>query len=409
MTIGFFRASISVMKHRFTTPVSSQIIRRGIITAIAALMVVTVPFSFTPNASADKFDDQIRALQKEIDEYQARAGELNKQILSLQEEIRGIDSQKALIQTQIDLSEVKLAKLQQDITVTEKRIQDNRTALGLTLANMYIDDKISPLEMLASSKNIGDFVDKQEYRLAVQDNLSKSITEIKKLKADLEKQKVDAQRTLNDQNNAKNALVAKENQRSAILARTQGQESAYRQLSNDRESQKLKVQQQQQAAIEAAIRAAGGGGAVVLPGTSGGYPWNESNCYVDSNAMSHGGVDGNGTDGLGYGCRQCVSYVAWRVYKETGYAPAYWGDAIDFPASGRAAGYTVSSVPRERSAGVLTTGGRPGHVVWVESVDLASGKMIVSQYNYYNAGGSGWGHYSKMQVPIGTYQQYVYF
>jgi hypothetical protein len=47
--------------------------------------------------------------------------------------------------------------------------------------------------------------------------------------------------------------------------------------------------------------------------------------------------------------------------------------------------------------------------VWVESVDMASGSMIVSQYNYYNAGGPGWGNYSKMQVPIGTYQQYVYF
>ncbi len=397
------------MKQRSTTPVSSKGIRRVIIGAIAALMVVTAPFSFTPSVSADKYDDQIRALQREIDEYQARAGELNKQILSLQEEIRGIDSQKALIQTQIDLNQLKLAKLQDEIATTEKRILDNRTALGTTIANLYIDDKISPLEMIASSKNIGDFVDKQEYRLTIRDNLSEAIAEIKKLKTELEKQKTDVQRTLSDQTNAKNALVAKENQRSSILAKTQGQESAYRQLTSVRESDKLKIQQQQQAAIEAAIRAAGGGGAVVLPGTSGGYPWNASNCYVDSNAMSHGGVDGNGTDGLGYGCRQCVSYVAWRVYKETGYAPAYWGDAIDFPASGRAAGFTVSSVPRERSAGVITSGGRPGHVVWVESIDVANGTMDVSQYNYYNAGGPGWGNYSKMRVPIGTYQQYVYF
>jgi surface antigen len=101
--------------------------------------------------------------------------------------------------------------------------------------------------------------------------------------------------------------------------------------------------------------------------------------------------------------------VAWRIYKETGYAPTHWGDAIDFPASGAAAGFTVSSQPRERSAGVITVGGRPGHVVWVESVDQANGTMIVSQYNYYNAGGPGWGNYSKMQVPIGTYQKYVYF
>lgn len=378
---------------------------------VSVVLAVGGTVTYSPRANADKYDDQIRALQKEIDEYQGRAGQLQTQIATLQEEIKGIDNQKRLIQTQIDLTQVKLDKLQVQITETEKNIGDNKVALGKTIADLYVDDKVSPLEMLASSNSIGDYVDKQTFRTVVRDQLSTKIDLIKKLKADLENQKTDVQRTLSDQTNSRNALAGKESERSAILAKTQGQESAYQQLSSDREAQKLKVQQQQQAAIEAAIRAASGGRgtAVVLPGTSGGYPWNESNCYVDANAWSHGGIDGNGTDGMGYGCRQCVSYVAWRAYKETGYAPAYWGDAIDFPSKGRAAGFTVSSTPRERSIGVITSGGRPGHVVWVESVDQASGQMIISQYNYYNAGGSGWGHYSKMQVPIGTYQQYVYF
>lgn len=366
-------------------------------------------WTMQPTVLADKYDDQIRALQREIEEYQSKAGQLQTQIATLQEEIRGIDTQKKLIQAQISLTESKLAKLQEDIATTEKNIQNNKVVLGKTLADLYIDDTISPLEMLASSHNLGDYVDKQEYRGAVREQLSQKIETIKKLRANLETQKADVQRTLADQTNSRSALVSKETERSSILARTRGQEGAYKQLSSDRESQKLKVQQQQQAAIEAAIRAAGGGGAVVLPGTAGGYPWNESNCRVDSNAWSHGGIDGNGTDGMGYGCRQCTSYVAWRILKETGYAPTYWGDAIDFPASARSAGFTTSSQPRSHAAAVISSGGRPGHVVWVESVDSGAGTMEVSQYNYYNAGGSGWGHYSRMRVPIGTYQQYIYF
>jgi len=375
------------------------------------VMVVTIVTGYAPQVSADKYDDQIRALQKEIDEYQAKAQGLQAQITSLQTELKGLEDQKRLIQAQIDLTEVKLVKLQDEIIQTEKDIQANRTALGKTIADIYIDNAISPLEMLASSRNIGDYVDKQEYRSVVRENLSGKIEQIKKLKADLETQKAQVQRTLADQTNARTTLVAKENERASLLARTRGQQSAYQQITAAREAQKLQVQQQQQAAIEAAIRAANGGRGVgvVLPGTSGGYPWNDSNCYVDSNAWSHGGIDGNGTDGMGYGCRQCVSYVAWRILKETGYAPTYWGDAVDFPASGRRAGFTVSSQPRERSAGIITSGGRPGHVVWVESVNASAGTMEVSQYNYYNAGGSGWGHYSRMRVPIGTYQQYVYF
>jgi len=397
------------MKQRSTTPVSPGLATRSAIVAAAVLMAIASTPFMQPRAYADKYDDQINALQNEIDQYESQAGQLRTKIGTLQQEIAGIDKQKRIIQAQITLSETKYNQLQEQIKKTEKDIHDNRVALGNTIADLYVDNTISPLEMLASSKNIGDYVDKQTYRSSVQQQLSQTIDKIKELKADLEKKKEAVQRTLADQTNSRNALAAKENERNNILAETQGQEGAYKNLAADRESKKLQVQQQQQAAIEAAIAAAGGGGAVVLPGTSGGYPWNSSNCYVDSNAWSYGGVDGNGTDGLGYGCRQCVSYVAWRVYKETGYAPVNWGNAYDWPSSAVSAGYKVSPVPRAHSAGVITSGGSPGHIVWVESVNESAGTMIVSQYNYYNAGGPGWGNYSKMQVPIGTYQSYIYF
>jgi len=398
------------MKHRSTTPVSKGLVTRSLLVASAVLMVIAAPLSIMPRVYADKFDDQITALQGEIDQYTAQAGQLRTQIGTLQQEIAGIEKQKAIIQAQIDLSQAKYNKLQEQIIQTQQQISDNQKALGTTIADLYIDGSISPLEMLASSKNIGDYVDKQTYRSSVQTQLTEAITRIKALKADLENQRADVQRTLADQTNSRKALADQESAQNTLLAQTQGQENAYQSLASDREAKKLQVQQQQQAAIEAAIAAASGGRGtgVVLPGTTD-YPWNSSNCYVDANAWSYGGVDGNGTDGLGYGCRQCVSYVAWRVYKETGYAPVSWGNAYDWPSSGHAAGYTVSSVPRAHAAGVIMSGGEPGHIVWVESVDQNAGTMIVSQYNYYNAGGPGWGNYSKMQVPIGTYQQYIYF
>lgn len=398
------------MKQRSTTPVSKGLVTRSAIVATAILMVMAAPLSMMPRVYADKYDDQINALQSEINQYEAQAGQLRTQIGTLQQEIAGIDKQKAIIQAQIDLSQAKYDKLQAQIQQTEKDIATNRVALGETLASLYVGSTISPLEMLASSKNIGDYVDKQAYRSSVQQQLTQTIGRIQQLKANLVQQQADVQRTLADQTNSKNALVAQENQQASILAQTQGQESAYQSLAADREAKKLAVQRQQQAAIEAAIAAASGGRGtgIVLPGTTD-YPWNSSNCYVDANAWSYGGVDGNGTDGFGYGCRQCVSYVAWRVYKETGYAPINWGNAYDWPASARAAGYQTSNVPRAHAAGVIMSGGEPGHIVWVESVNESAGTMIVSQYNYFNAGGPGWGNYSKMQVPIGTYQSYIYF
>ena len=52
--------------------------------------------------------------------------------------------------------------------------------------------------------------------------------------------------------------------------------------------------------------------------------------------------------------------------------------------------------------------GQYGHVVWVEAVN-GDGTVDISQYNYYNAGGPGWGNYSRMRVSQYTYDYYIYF
>lgn len=375
----------------------------------ATLVAIAAPLQLTTTAvHADQYDDQIRALQQQIDQFNAQANALNDQVSSLQSEVAGLDRQKTILQTQVDLQQAQYDKLQGQIQDTQQKIADNKKALGEVIADLYVSGSTTPLEMLASSNNVGEYMDKNTYRSSMSDTLQKTIESVKQLEQELEQQKTDVTHVLAGLSNTRNEIAQKEQEKATLLDQTQGQQDQYLQFAATREAQKLEVQKQQQAAIEAAIRAAGGRGSIILPGTTA-YPWNSSNCYVDANAWSHGGADGNGTDGLGYGCRQCVSYVAWRVYKETGYAPIGWGNAYDWPASARAAGYQTSSVPREHSAGVIMSGGEPGHIVWVESVDQADGTMIVSQYNYYNAGGSGWGNYSKMQVPIGTYQSYIYF
>jgi peptidoglycan DL-endopeptidase CwlO len=397
-----------VMKLRSTTPVSKGLATKSVLVASTVLMVMAAPLSMMPKAYADRFDDQINAIQREIDAYQSEAKKFRDQADSLQVQLNVLSNEKAQIQAQVDLSQAKFDKLQADIAKTEKDIKENQDALGETIANLYVDGKISPLEMLASSKNIGDYVDKQEYRSAVRDQLTETIDTVKKLKKELEQQKKDTERVLGDQKNARNALAAKEAEQQKLVNETRGQESAYQGLAAASNERKLEIQRQQQAAIEAAMRRAGGGSVNILPGdpNKGGYPW-EAGCYVDGNAVSHGGANGNGADPLGYGCRQCVSYTAYRVGARTGNYPRYWGNANQWPSSARASGYQTGGTPRANAVGVISAG-QYGHVVWVEAVN-GDGTIDVSQYNYYNAGGAGWGHYSKMRVSAATYDTYIYF
>lgn len=397
------------MKRLSTTPVSKIKItaKKSVIITAAIIFAVTSTLQAASMVKADDFDRRIAEIQSQINSYQAEASKLAGQAESFQKELNALTAQKNVIQGQINLKQAEHDKLVAEIAANEQKIADNQDALGTTIADLYVSSNISPLEMLASSKSISDYVDKESYKNAVKDNLTQTIDSIKRLKKELETQKKDVDRVLAEQKFARDALVEKENQQANLIAQTRGQEAAYNRLVGERESQKLALQKQQQAAIEAAARRAGGT-ISVLPGdpNKGGYPW-EAGCYVDANAWSHGGAGGDGTDPLGYGCRQCVSYTAWKVGQRTGNFPRYWGNANMWPASARAAGYTTGSTPRVNAVGVISAGAY-GHVVWVEAVN-DDGTVDVSQYNYYNAGGAGWGHYSKMRVSAATYDTYIYF
>jgi surface antigen len=256
--------------------------------------------------------------------------------------------------------------------------------------------------MLASSKGIGDFINKQEYRSVTRDQLASTITQIKELKAKLDTQKEEVEGVLRDQEDQRNQLAAKEAEQRNLLSETQGNEDAYRNLSSSTNARKEQLQKEQQAAIQRALAAAGGGGSKAVAGdpNKGGYP------DILANSEYYNPI----IDRWGMYSRQCVSYTAWKVEQKNGSMP-YWGgrgNANQWPGNARAAGIPVSTTPRAGSVGVIMAG-QYGHVVWVESVN-GDGTVNISQYNFLNAGGSGWGHYSEMyNVPAASYDYYIYF
>lgn len=390
------------MKQRSTTPVSNvSFAARACIVAVTVMALTFSPFTMSRTVTADRYDEQIRAIQNQIDSYNSQADALRQQSDSYARELASLNNQKAQIQAQLDLSVAKANQLNAQIKENEKKIADNKEVLGDTIADLYVDDDISPLEMLASSTNIADYVDKQANREQVQKTVQDTIKQINKLKKELERQKKEVDVQVANQTYAREQLASKEAEVANLIAQVQGQESSYRQLSEKSQAQKNEVQRQQQAAIEAAMRRAGGGGRAVAGDPSkGGYPSNLANSDYYNPVV----------DPWGMYSRQCVSYTAWKVYQKNGSMP-YWGgrgNANQWPGNARAAGIPVGTSPRAGSVGVLMAG-QYGHVVWVESVN-GDGTINISQYNYYNAGGSGWGHYSEMyNVSPNAYDYYIYF
>jgi surface antigen/uncharacterized protein YlxW (UPF0749 family) len=390
------------MKLITTTPVSkSRILKWG----IALVVVVTIAMAgfmwISRPASADQYDDKIRALQADMSRYQKEADRLNAEAATLGNALAQITNEKNALQAQVNLSQNQYDQLIIKIADTEKQIAENQDALGSTIASLYVDDDISPIEMLASSKNIGEFLNKQEYRNSIKKELSSTITRVQDLKVQLSSQKVEVEKVLNEQKTARDALAVKESEQASLVAQTRNDEAAYQGLIKSSSAQIAEAK-----AAQAALRARSnstGGYTLVDSGSLSDYPWNNSNCRMVG-YMSTGGSNGNGGDGYGYGCRQCVSYVAWKIAKETGIYYRNWGNGGQWANSAIRAGYqNLGSRPQAGSIAVMW--GNPGHVAWVEGVSPDGSKVTVSQYNYNY--GAGYGMYSEMVLSTNFFDQYV--
>jgi surface antigen len=359
----------------------------------AAAILVAGPIQFTQTAYADRYDDQIRAIQQQMAPLQQKANELNGKANTIQAAVDAFTAEKNAIQAQIDLSQAKYDKLTHDIEVNKQKLAKSQDALATTVADLYVDDSISPLEMLASSKNVSDYMDKQEFRTAVSERLDEVIASIKKLKAQLEADQKAVERVLADQKIQREAKAAKEAEQQKLLDETRGEEAIYQQLTAQKKGQIDSLRSQQAAEIRAR---ASSSGYRALPGdpNRGGYPGAWMNASMSSCSA----------DPWGMCKRQCVSYAAFKVDSTYGNMPNWggYGNANQWANNARAVGIPTSPEPKAGTVGVQYSGAY-GHVAWVESVN-GDGTLTISQFN------ANWsGEYSRWIVDRSFFNEYVYF
>lgn len=353
------------------------------------LSIVSVPI-----ARADKFDQQIQQLQSQNAQTQAQVDQLQAQASSYQDAINKLQAQIDALSAQIQANKQKIADLQTQIDQAQAELDKEKKVLGEDIRQMYLDGQISTLEMLASSKDLSDFVDKQEYRSSVQDKIKTTLDKITALKHQLRSEQESVQAALKDQQNMQDQLNVQNSQLQQLLGLNQEQQASYNQQIQSNQAQIASLRAQQLAANRAL------GGQVTFSGSCGGsYPASASGPYGNWGCNY---AKDNTFDNWGMGNRECVSYTAWMVYKTYGYMP-YWGgvgNANQWPGDARAANIPTGSVPKVGSV-AISMGGAFGHAMWVDSV---SGNMIhVQQYNYDLQG-----NYSEMWVN-GSNFIYIYF
>lgn len=379
---------------------------KTVLLLLSALFIAILP-AF--DARADIYDDQINNLQNQAVQYQNQANELRGKVSSLQGELAALNAESAALQTQIEANEAQLAQLNQKIQDTERRIASQKQALAQNLKSMYLESTVTPLEMVASSKSIGDFIDKQEYRNKIREGIQKSLAEIKALKIQLDTQKKAVEEKLTEQKGMRDQLAVQEQQKNQLIEQTRGEEASYQQLVQQKNAEIASVRAQQAAAFArlfgTGYRSSGVYGRLEWKNLSanvacgGGYP-----SYLCAYAQD------TVVDKWDLYNRECVSYAAWAIENRFGKTVPEFngnGNADDWPGylNGRG-GIVANETPAVGAAVVIPSAmiGGVGHVAVVESID--GSWMHVTQYNWNSPPD---GRFSQMDLKIVSGLVFIHF
>lgn len=352
---------------------------RTLLVIMAAFFAVS--FGFTSLAKADTYQAQINSLNAQNSNLQSERQQLQSEAASLEAVINGLQTQINDLTAQINANQARMDALKIEIVQTEAEIVKQRALLGDNIRAMYLEGDISTLEMLASSKDLGDYLDREQYRTSVQDKVKTTLDKITALRKQLEDSRVEIDKTLADQRSIQGQLDAQRAEQARLLALNESERGALNgQIQAN--SGKIADLRRQQAAANARLFA--GRGTINVPDTTG-YPW------------AGVGFPNTSADPWGMYKRQCVSYTAWKVWKSGRHMP-YWGgygNANQWDDNARRAGIQVDGNPRVGDVAVSNSG-YYGHVMYVEAV-YDDGTIYVSQYN------ANWsGSYSEARVNIGS-------
>lgn len=226
---------------------------------LIVVTLVVLSFSIAKLPFVQAQSQQIKDLQKQIDQVQQDTNSKKETQGVLSIEASSLSDAINKLQAQINSSQARIIQLQGDvdnlklqIAEAEAELAKQRYLLGETIRAMYIEGDITTIEMLATSKDLSDFFDKQQYRESVRSKIKSTLDKITKLKLELNTKRETVEATLAEQQALRNQLASQRAEKDRILALNQDQQA---QLENQikANSGKLAELKRKQAEAEAAL------------------------------------------------------------------------------------------------------------------------------------------------------------
>ena len=185
-------------------------------------MILAVFLALLPHATmADQYDDQIRALKQKVQQTQQAADAKNAEADTLKGKLTSIDAQISAAQQALNLTNAQISQTQIQIDQANKDLEHQQTILKNNLKIIYHKNNINPLEIITSSKNLNNFITKQQYLDAIKKKVNNNLHKIDQLKKELitKKDQLTAQST--QQKNIINQITSQHTKQTSLLTRTQ--------------------------------------------------------------------------------------------------------------------------------------------------------------------------------------------
>jgi peptidoglycan hydrolase CwlO-like protein len=397
LKLGFKKSKMKKQK-RHLSPLLSIFKSR---TALSAAVLLVVGGTGIAIARADNIQQQINSLNSQNSQAEGALNGLQIQATSYQDAINLLQQQISGIESAVYANQTKQAEIQQQIINDQIQLANEKKVLGEDITSMYVNGQLTTVEMLATSKNLSDFVDAETYRNAVQNQIQSEITQIANLENELESQQTQVQQLIQTEQLQQGQLSGDESQQSQLLGLNQTQQSSYTQQIQSNNNQISQLRAEQAAANASIARSVditasgGSGGACDIGYGNGGYP--NTLCRAAQDSI---------LDAWGFPNRECTSYAYWYFVTQEGQSgfqvsgnAGWWWETSNYPVTTWNSSVAVGALGIEPSSSTPAPvpslhGGYYGHVMVVKAlpgqtyqgVSVPDGYVLVASMNEDEAG-----------------------
>ncbi|MBQ6410100.1 CHAP domain-containing protein [Candidatus Saccharibacteria bacterium] len=311
-------------------------------------------------------DTECENAKANMQQNRAEANEYTKMANSVGDQIAALNSEISALNAEIAANEAKVNELNVEIEKNEKKLADNQAALAEMLINMHFNTDSEPITILAGSKSISDYAEKQAREDVAKQEIALASQKIKELKENLNTQKEEVEQAIESSQSKRSLVASKKADQQLLKAQYDKNADDASVLASYWEEQ-LKL-----LAWTPPSNTTGNGSRWYGMGNT--YPY-QGNCPRDNVRYSAYG---------GAVC-QCTSYASWKAKEKWGITNTWGGNASNYV---NAKGYYVPAtgintyVDRNPAPYTIAVqfGGAYGHVMWVESVN-ENGSVNITEYN----------------------------